>query len=129
MADYQKASKQALFSALSHDDDVLRQKIETLNRYMMKKNIDKQMQARVRKYLEYVIETQRMHKNQDEVVLSMLSTNLREELLNQVNGKVLKENQLFSSKFSSKFIVELSGFLVEHVYSPEEIIFKVTSSG
>lgn len=92
---------------------------------MMKKNIDKETQARIRKYLEYVMETERRNRNHDESMLSMLSMHLRQELLIQINGKLLKENTLFSASFSSKFLNMLSTHLVERTYSPEELIFQV----
>ncbi len=92
---------------------------------MSKKKVDKETQARVRKYLEYVMESQRLNKSQDESILSDLSDNLRGELLTQVNGKVLKEVSMFTTYYSSKFLIALSTCLKEKTYSPEEIIFNV----
>lgn len=94
---------------------------------MSKKKVDKETQARVRKYLEYIMESQRINKSQDESILTDLSDNLKSELLTQVNGKVLKEVSLFTTFFSSKFLSALSTCLKEKTYSPEEIIFNVSA--
>ena len=99
-----------------------------LTRYMTKKKIDKETQARIRKYLEYIIESRRNHDGHDESILTLLSANLRRELMTQVNGKLLKDNSLFAYKFSTKFLALLSTHLTEKTVAPEEIIFRVTNS-
>ena len=109
-------------------DWLYRQKIMALTRYMNKKKIDKETQARIRKYLEYITEARRTHDGYDEEInriLQKLSTNLQSELMTQVKGKILKDNSLFRYRFSSKFLALLSTHLLEKTLSPEEILFKV----
>lgn len=66
---------------------------------MSKNNINFGLQSKVRKYLEYTLKNE---SNQDEErgVLMKLSTSLRNELVMESSGKILKSIPFFKDNFS-----------------------------
>jgi hypothetical protein len=93
---------------------------------MAKKELSKKTQLKVRKYLEHLLETENENKLLEENVLSTFSESLREEIVKEIHGKVLRESKLFHNNFGTKFMSELYNYLEEKTYSPGEIIFDVT---
>ncbi len=57
------------------------------------------MQGKIRKYLEYVYEKE-FSTIDEKGALDILSTTLREEVLAELNIKVLKQTSLLTTKFS-----------------------------
>ena len=95
-----------------------------MNHYMSRKDVDFELQGRVRKYLEYM-----MHKEsntvKEEEIMNKLTKALKNELILQANSKSLYKIPLFSKNFSAKVIEELAFTLKEVRFSPEEYIFQV----
>ena len=57
--------------------------------------------------------------------MKMLSSNLQEEIVTEVNAKVLSDNYIFSSNFRKNFLYSVSKDLVERSFGPDETIFQV----
>ena len=67
------------------------QKMEVINTYMSKKNVNKQMQYGIRKYLDYYWrEASERDSEAEEKIIQQLSDSLRENLLIEANKIVLK---------------------------------------
>lgn len=91
---------------------------------MKSKNINFELQGRVRKYLEYIMHKEINHEKENEI-LNKLTFALRKEVILESNGKFLYNTELFSKNFSPSTLQNLSFVLKEIRYSPEEFIFHV----
>lgn len=91
---------------------------------MKKEKIDFELQGRVRKYLEYIMDSEKNADKETEL-LNKLTTNLKREVLIQSNSKFLFAHPLFSKNFSKKTIEDLSLVMKKLKFSPEETIYKV----
>ncbi len=99
-----------------------------INRYMKRKNVDFELQGRVRRYLEYILkESSNENSEEEQELIKLLSISLRKELLMQTNGKVLMSSPLFKNNFSQATIEKLSEFIEQQDFANEEIIFEVPS--
>ena len=107
--------------------NLFRENISVINKFMKKEKIDFELQGRVRKYLEYLMESERNSEKQTEI-LNQLTTNLKREVLVQSNIKFLSALPLFSKNFSERTIEELSLIMKKLRFSPEETIYHVDLS-
>ena len=103
-----------------------RDKLTTLNRFMKRKNINYEMQDRVRKYLHFFLrDRDSQHSKKVEGILEKFSFNLREEIYLSTNGVILKNFPILKENFSEDFLRKLV-FKMNHVsFIPEENIFLV----
>ena len=99
-------------------------RLHTMNGYMKQKGITFESKMRVRKYLEYICNEEKMGKFDEETkILNKLSDSLREELLLQGNGCVLRPLKMFSSNFTESFLRAMVPLLNEVRFIPGDIIF------
>ena len=66
-----------------------------------------------------------LYKHDDEEFFDLLSQNLKDEIISEVNGKILAESKLFSVNFTAKAASRLATHMKEAFASPEEVIFDV----
>ena len=92
---------------------------------MKSKNINFELQGRVRKYLEYIMHKE-INNEKEKEILNKLTIALRREVILESNGKFLYNTELFSKKFSPATLQNLAFVLKQNRYSPEEYIFHVT---
>ena len=100
-----------------------KKKLFMITRFMQRKGLTKEVQGRVRKYLELQLDNEDGIQKDEAELLGLLSENLKEEVFQQINGKFLNETPSFHGSFSTKFLHSLSTHLVENTFSPEEIIY------
>lgn len=93
---------------------------------MKRKRLSRGVQVRVRKYLEYILEGEMAHRQEEEKLLKMLSVALKDEIVAEINVKALMDLSVLSSSFTKRFLTVLATELKENTLSPEEVIFKVT---
>lgn len=91
---------------------------------MKSKNINFELQGRVRKYLEYIMHKE-INNEKEKNILNRLTHALRKEVILESNGKFLFNTELFTKKFSSSTLQKLAFTLKQSRYSPEEYIFHV----
>lgn len=99
--------------------------MRSVRKYMNQKGLGKNIQIRVKNYLQYMIESRMLYKHDDEEFFELLSQNLKEEIISEVNGKILVEAKLFSINFTAKAASRLAQHMKEIFVSPEEVIFEV----
>ncbi len=104
-----------------------RKNIEPINRYLERREVDKAIQIKVRKYLEYIWNINNIDKDQENKLFSLLSKNLRDDLIVHVNSKVLNKCSIIQSNFSDRFRSELTFLMHERTLVPEEVVFRVSS--
>jgi len=100
-----------------------KKKLFMITRFMQRKGLTKEVQGRVRKYLELQLDNEDGVQKDEAELLGLLSENLKEEVFQQINGKFLNETPSFHGSFSTKFLHSLSIHLKENTFSPEETIY------
>ncbi len=96
-----------------------------INRYMIRKGVEYDLQVRVRKYLEYEFMDGSNETDRDEKILGELPKSLKEEVLLQANGSVLKLFPMFCENFSERVLRKMIHIMKPCRFTPEEIIFEV----
>lgn len=95
---------------------------------MKQKGVNRELQIKVKKYLEYALNEESAHYLGDNSIYSMLSETLKFELLNQIQGKVLKSNKLFVTTFSVELLRKTIEIMEERIYSPDDVISLVITN-
>ncbi len=91
---------------------------------MEKNEIDGKLQMKARQYIEFKLEHERTMRETDKAVLQSLSQSLRDQMLKQVNGRVMKNSDLFQKSFGSSLLTRLAMLLDEQLLAPDEYVFK-----
>ena len=95
-----------------------------INDYMRAQSIPKELQMRIRMHLEYLWKEEKiLNQAKAQDVLHKLSDSLKNELLLEVNGPIIKNVELFSKNFSEKTLRKIIKFMKEERYTPGDIIF------
>ncbi len=97
-------------------------------KYMKRKRVENALQARIRKYFEFLASQSEENVEKEDELISKLPEGLREELLFQTKGKFLQKLPLFTSNFSSEFLRKIVHIMKEVQYSPDDTIFQVGSA-
>jgi hypothetical protein len=104
---------------------ISRRKMQILNSFMKMKNIDFDIQIKIRKYLEYIWgKGTELEKKSQENSLE-LPKSLRNEVLVRSQGEVIKQNQIFVKNFSEETLRSIAIIMIQIHFSPEEWIFMV----
>lgn len=96
-----------------------------LTKYMSDKGLTKDIQSKIRKYLEFYLHKENTMKMEGDNILQLLSINLKEEIIKEVNVKILGDTYMFSSNFRKKLLYIIAKDLVEKSLAPDEIVFQV----
>ena len=98
--------------------------MNAINGYMKFKNINFDLKIKVRNYLEYIWQAEKMqnlHETQE--VINRLSKSLKEELLMQANGLSVKALPMFGNNFSDETVHKIVCEMKEINFTPEDIIY------
>lgn len=96
-----------------------------MNRFMRRKNIDFNLQMKIRNYLEYrFLEGKNEDPQREEAIINNLSFNLKKEVFKTTRGDLLLQFKIFK-QFSSLTIEKLMFKTRIAKFSPEEEIFNV----
>ena len=101
-------------------------KIRVLTKYMNEKGLNKNVQSKIRKYLEFFLDKENADKIEGDDILKMLSPNLQEEIVREVNAKILSDSYVFSANYRKRFLYLVSKDLIERSFGPEETLFYVS---
>lgn len=99
--------------------------MQDLRKFMSKNEIDPKLQMKAKQYIEFKLEHERSMRESDKAILQSLSQSLRDQMIRQVNGNVMKNNLLFQKSFCTSFLTKLALMLEEQLLAPEEYLFKV----
>ena len=97
----------------------------TINKYMKKKQVNKELQIKIKKYLEYALNEETSLSVGESSIHSILSESLKKELINEIHGRVLMASPLFYKVFDRSFLAKITYIMQEKLYSPEDMIFFV----
>ncbi|CAD8056617.1 unnamed protein product [Paramecium sonneborni] len=108
-------------SSLEEKSNVTKQKVSLLNKYMKKVNIPDVLQNKVRKYLEFVWDSNQILLKD---IIKLLSDELAKDIQEQVNGKLFGHADIFWNLHTKRFLMQgIIPILEDKLYLPEEIIF------
>ena len=93
-----------------------------INHFMLEKNININLQTKVRRYLEYANEQQKNRIKFVEGIIENLSKPIRDELLMNIYEKEILKFHHLSQNFSLNFLKELAVELKEIYYAGGDII-------
>lgn len=91
---------------------------------MKKKHVKKELQIKIKKYLEYAFEVETSLDSNEQYINAYLNQSLKNELITEIHGKVLLENVIFM-KFDPSLQMRTSLIMKEKMYSPEDPVFLV----
>lgn len=112
---------------LTRAGNVRRESIRVINRYMKRKNIEYDIQVKVRKYLNFIYDQDSANAVRENELIDKLSTSLKEEVLIRANGSILKSIPLFHKNFSEAALRKLVFSMKQVRFYPEEVIFQVST--
>jgi len=92
---------------------------------MVKNNVDKELQEKVRGYLEHLAEEEKSKRQYRGQFLAMMPETFKKDILMNLNGYLLTENIIFSFNFNHKVLREAASILVESTFCPGELICSV----
>ncbi|CAD8122719.1 unnamed protein product [Paramecium sonneborni] len=97
--------------------------VNAIQRFMVEHNVDRKLKARIEAYLFHLWQTEKARDYElEKAMILKLAPALREELIYQTLGKMLKHNNSFSC-FSQDFLMQLAQEIQQQYYSQEENIF------
>lgn len=115
----------SIIESLTRAGTERRDSIRVINRYMMRKNIEYDIQVKVRKYLNFIYDQDSANAARENELIEKLSGSLREEILIRANGNILKMVPMFYKNFTEITLRKLVFSMKQVRFYPEEIIFQV----
>ena len=98
--------------------------INIINQFMKRKNVNPDLQMRVREYLRFIWKEEKAQNLDEEThIINVLSGNLKEELLLEAYGEILRKYPVFYANFSEKALKKTVSHIKDCKYIPEETIY------
>lgn len=105
---------------------LVRNTLDIINAYMKRKNINQDLQTRIREYLNFIWREEKSQNiEEEEKIINSLSHSLKEELDLETYGFFLKNNPLFTKFFSEPSLKKLVALMKEIFLTPDDLIFQV----
>ena len=114
--------------SLEDEKSKIRKKVSSLSRYMQKEGLAKDVQHDVKKYLEFLFESETKMKQTDKDLINMLSSDLKGRVYEQINGKLVYGNSVLMENFSKKLLYQVTGRIEERTYVPGQKVFEVSDT-
>jgi len=93
-----------------------------VNDFMIHHKLPTDFRIKVRRYLNYLYDSKKEFKLEEQDVLDMLNDNLKLETTIHLNGKLLNETPIFKS-FEVAFLSQLTFVIKKRVFMVDEHIF------
>ena len=100
-----------------------KEKIMQINNFMVHNKVPTEFRIKVRLYLNYLLDTKKEYKLEEEDVLEMLNENLRLETTVHLNGKILHDTPIFKL-FPIAFLSELTFVIKKKIFTIDEHIIE-----
>ena len=99
-------------------------KINVINQFMKRKGIHGGLQMRIREYLRFIWKEEKLENLEEEhQIIGSLSQSLKEELLLQAYGGILKNHPMFYTNFSEKSLKKIVNIIKDVRLFPDEVLF------
>jgi len=112
-----------ILQQINSETNYKEKKFQELQKFMEKNEIDPKLQTKAKQYIEFKLEHERTMRETDKAVLDSLSQSLRDQMLKQINGRVMKNSEFFQKSFGTNFLTKLSMVLEEQLLAPDEFIY------
>ena len=109
-------------------EDEYTERIVQMNTYMKKRGIPHELRARVRRYLNYTLESLKVKRFNDDTVLDLLSGPLKMEILAEITGNILGTCPKLGN-LSEKSIAALAKNMKKESFAENDIIFEENVAG
>ena len=117
-----------IFNRSSSIAKEMRLKSLHINQFLIHHSIPSELRARILSYLDFLIEHKRTNKLNENEVLDLLNENLREQVIANLNGRILNECELFS-QFDMIFISEITFLLERKLFVMSDTVFEEGDPG
>ncbi len=99
--------------------------LRTINKLLRRNSVDLDLRIKVRKYLEHLFsEEGAKEADKEQHILNKLSNSLKEEVLIQINGRVIGKFPFFQKNFNVDVIEKAAQVMRTVRYAPGDLIFK-----
>lgn len=113
-----------IISNIMKQEDEFKNDLNTINDFMREKNINFDLRMRVRKYLEYIWHEEKIDKVENQAkIIEKLSDSLKDELLLEANGTIIRDIKMFAFNFSEDTLRQTVSIIKEVRYTPGDLIF------
>ncbi|EGR30563.1 cation channel family protein, putative [Ichthyophthirius multifiliis] len=113
----------SIFSDIARKNAEFKQQKYEITDYMLRRNITKDTQMRVIKYLEYIHISSDVGHMKGYNILNLVSKRLRDNIYKEYYGDILQNFKIFSRKFSKDFLKQFSIHIREFTLGPGEVLF------
>jgi len=120
---YTMSSIALILQSLEDEKSKVRKKIFATARYMNHQGISKEVQLEVRKYLEFILDTENRSKKSEKEMLSLLPPHLHSKVTEQMNKKFVNESKILRTNFSEKVIHKIASGVQEKMYGPGDVVY------
>ncbi|CAD8198895.1 unnamed protein product [Paramecium pentaurelia] len=113
----------SIIEKISDYGEETKNKLRTINSYMNKKRVPYNIQNQIRQYLNHYWESlQGQDTEEEKVIISQLSENLREQLIIQAHSRIFSKVSLLKQNFSHQIQQILLQKVQSVLLQPEQII-------
>ena len=122
---YNLSKLSSIFNDISKDQTEYNANLKILNLMMRRKNLNSDLQNKVRNYFYYINKTEnkKQLEKENEIFLK-LSEDLQKEIVLNSNAAILKQSKFFCNNFSEEFLQNIVLKMKSKLFSPDEIIFE-----
>ena len=114
-----------IFQDMNKEEKKMQDNITKINKFMDSKQINKNLQMRIRAYLKFIWENKREKLNNELLnIIDSLSDSLKNELYCEGYGNIIRKYSLFADNFSENFLEALVRYMEEKNFMKDDIIFK-----
>ena len=103
----------------------LSEKMTIIDIFMNKGNIKEDLRIKVKNYLQYIWKTDDKNLEKAEQIIDTLPSNLREEIILESTGKLIKNALILKNNFSKELLNQIALDIKPIRYSPCDKIYKV----
>lgn len=113
-----------IFGDISKNEREYLANLKILNQMMSRKNINSELQNKVRNYFHYIYKKENKKEiEQENQLFNKLSNNLQNEIILNSYALILKYSQFFCKNFSEAFLQSIIFKMNAKLFMPDEIIF------
>lgn len=108
---------------MNRNEREFKRNMNVLNGFMKQKKINFNLRNKIRNYLEYLWREDQIFNDSTQEIINRLSKSLKEELLLNANGVILKNFELFHNNFSENSLKKMVFIMKETKYMPGDFIY------
>jgi len=112
--------------SVNYDTEALfKEKIMTINKHLVDKEVDEPLRVKIKTFLEHKLETKMEEKLDASEVLDLINKNLKEEIIYEINKKLLNNFKYFND--FERICIKITKIIKDETMSKNELIFEVNN--